>query len=242
MTNGKARMKGRYWAENYQLYLMLLPVAIYMILFNYIPMGGLVIAFKNYKPFKGIFGSDWVGLKQFIRLFSMGKFHTVVKNTLTLSLYSLLAGFPLPILLALLLNSCGNQRLKKTVQTVTYAPHFISMVVIVAMINVFFSPSYGLLGNLLRTVGALSGSYMVLTSPAAFPHLYVWSGVWQSIGWNSIIYLSALTGVDPALHESAVIDGANKLQRIIYIDFPSILPTVVVLLIMNSGSIMNVGF
>lgn len=228
--------------ENWQLYLLLFPVILYLVIFAYGPMAGIVIAFEDFKPYKGITGSTWVGMKHFIRFFAMNKFKLALKNTITISLYSLIAGFPLPIVLALLLNTCPYMRLKKTVQTVTYAPHFISMVVIVGMLRVFFSPTTGIVGNLLRSLGLLDGSLMVLTSPAAFPHLYVWSGVWQGMGWSSIIYLGALTGVDPSQHESAVIDGANKLQRIIHIDLPAITPTIVVLLIMNSGSIMNVGF
>lgn len=234
-------MKKNIWAY-WQLYMFLLPVILYMLIIQYIPMGGIVIAFQNYKPFKGISGSEWVGLKHFIRFFTMNKFQVVLINTVRLSLYSLAAGFPLPIILALLLNSCRHTRFKKVVQTVTYAPHFISIVVVVAMLNVFFSPTYGFIGNILRSMGFLDGSLMTLTDPAAFPHLYVWSGVWQSIGWSSIIYLGALSGVDPALHESAMIDGANKLQRILHIDVPAIIPTIVLLLILSCGSVMNVGF
>lgn len=228
--------------ENWQLYVLLLPVILYLLIFAYGPMAGIVIAFKDFKPYKGIFGSDWVGLKHFIRFFGLNKFRLALKNTITVSLYSLIAGFPLPIVLALLLNSCPYMKLKKTVQTVTYAPHFISVVVIVGMLRVFFSPTTGIIGNIMRSAGLLDGGLMVLTAPSAFPHLYVWSGVWQGMGWSSIIYLGALTGVDPSQHESAVIDGANKLQRILHIDLPAITPTIVVLLIMNCGSIMNVGF
>ena len=228
--------------ENWQLYVLILPALVYLVIFAYGPMLGISIAFKDFKPHKGIFGSDWVGLKHFERFFAMNKFKLAFKNTITLSLYSLIAGFPLPIILAMLLNSCPYLRLKKTVQTVTYAPHFISMVVIVGMLRVFFSPTTGLIGHILRAMGLIDGPLMVLTDPGAFAHLYVWSGVWQGMGWSSIIYLGALTGVDPSLHESAVIDGANKLQRILHIDLPAITPTIVVLLVLNCGSIMNVGF
>ena len=228
--------------ENWQLYILILPALVYLVIFAYGPMLGITIAFKDFKPHKGIFGSDWVGLKHFERFFAMNKFKLAFKNTITLSLYSLIAGFPLPIILAMLLNSCPYLRLKKTVQTVTYAPHFISMVVIVGMLRVFFSPTTGLIGHILRAMGLIDGPLMVLTDPGAFAHLYVWSGVWQGMGWSSIIYLGALTGVDPSLHESAVIDGANKLQRILHIDLPAITPTIVVLLVLNCGSIMNVGF
>lgn len=228
--------------RNWELYIFVLPAVLYLVVFNYFPMYGITIAFKDFKPIDGILGSKWVGFKHFIRFFSSNKFTEVFKNTVYLSLYSLLAGFPLPIILALLLNSCPFNRFKKVVQTVTYAPHFISIVVLVGMINVFFSPSYGIVSNLLRMVGIIEGPFMILTDPKAFPHMYVWSGIWQGLGWNSIIYLGALSGVDPTLHESAVIDGANKLQRVLHIDFPYIIPTAVVLLILSSGNIMNVGF
>ena len=227
---------------SWELYLFVLPAIIYFVIFAYGPMMGIIIAFKDFRPSKGILGSDWVGLKHFVRLFTMRTFGQLVGNTLTLSIYTLLASFPLPIILALLLNASPYPRLKKTVQTITYAPHFISLVVLVGMIRVFFSPNYGIIGNVLRAAGMISGPFGALTNPAAFKHLYVWSGVWQSMGWNSIIYLGALTSIDPSLHESATIDGANKLQRILYIDLPGIAPTIVILLIINSGNIMNVGF
>ena len=227
---------------NYELYLFLLPAVILLLLINYLPMYGISIAFKDFKPFKGILGSDWVGLKHFQRFFTMPMFTVIIKNTLVLSLYTLIAGFPLPILLALTLNSSPTKRLKKIVQTVTYAPHFISVVIIVGMLNIFFAPSMGIVRNLMYNAGLITGELRVLMDASRFPHLYVWSGVWQSIGWNSIIYLGALSSVDPSLHEAAIVDGANKMQRVIHIDLPSILPTVVILLILNAGSVMNVGF
>jgi putative aldouronate transport system permease protein len=228
--------------KNWELYIFVLPAVIYLIIFNYFPMYGVIIAFKDFKPINGIVNSSWVGLEHFIRFFTMNKFIVVFQNTITLSLYTLIAAFPFPIILALLLNSCPYNRFKKVVQVATYAPHFISIVVIVGMINVFFSPTYGLIGNLLRAIGLIDGPYMILTNAKAFSHLYVWSGIWQSVGWNSIIYLGALSGIDPTLHESAVIDGANKLQRILHIDLPGIIPTIVILLILNFGRVMNVGF
>ena len=227
---------------NWQIYAFLLPVVLYMLIFVYIPMAGNVIAFEDYKPFKGIFGSDWVGWKRFVRFFSMNKGRTVLINTLRISIYQLVAGFPLPVILALMINTCKYPRFKKIVQTVTYAPHFISTVVVVAIINVFFSPSTGIISNLLNSLGIIDGPLTTLTNASAFPHLYVLSGIWQSLGWNSIIYIGALSSVDPALHESAVIDGANKLQRCIHIDFPAIMPTAVLLLILNCGQVMSVGF
>jgi putative aldouronate transport system permease protein len=205
-------------------------------------MYGVIIAFKDFSPRRGILGSEWVGLKYFIRFFSINSFRVILWNTLALSIYQLIAGFPLPVALALALNSCEYKRFKKIVQTVTYAPHFISIVVIVGMINVFFAPSYGVIGNILRSFGLLDGYLMVLGDPNAFRHLYVWTGIWAGLGWSSIIYLSALSAVDPSLHESAKVDGATKFQRIIYIDFPSILPTVIILLILNCGNLMSIGF
>lgn len=228
--------------ENYELYLFLLPATLYLFIFNYIPMAGIIIAFKDFRPSEGIFGSSWVGLQNFIRIFNMPMFKVVVRNTLTLSIYDLVAGFPIPIILALALNSCPALKFKKIVQTVTYAPHFISTVVLVGMINIFFAPSYGIVGHILRSFRLLDGPLYILNEATWFPHLYVWSGVWASAGWSSIIYLGALTGVDPNLYEAAEIDGANKLQKILYIDLPAILPTIVVLFILNAGRIMSIGF
>lgn len=228
--------------QSYELYLFLLPAILLLIIFNYLPMYGILIAFKDFKPSLGILDSPWVGFKYFERFFSMSMFHVILKNTLVISFYTLIAGFPLPILLALTLNSSPAGRLKKIVQTITYAPHFISIVIVVGMINVFFAPSTGIVRNILHSTGLLNGNLEILMNAHSFPHLYVWSGVWQNIGWDSIIYLSALAGVDLSYHEAAVMDGATKFQRVRHIDFPSILPTIVILLILNSGSIMNVGF
>lgn len=227
-----------YW----EYYLLLLPAIIYLLIFAYGPMYGLQIAFKDFKPYKGIHESDFVGLKYFIRFFSMSKFPELLRNTLVLSFYSLLAGFPLPIILALSLNASSAKRYAKVIQTVTYAPHFISTVIVVGMINIFFSPSTGIIKNLLNGLGIINGPLNTLMEEGSFRHLYVWSGVWQNMGWGSIVYLGALSSVDMAMHEAATIDGASRLQRVIYIDFPSILPTVITLLILNAGSLMNVGF
>lgn len=228
--------------RNYQLYLFLLPGFLLLLFLSYFPMYGVLIAFKDFRPIDGIWGSQWVGLKYFERFFSMPMCSVIIKNTIVLSLYTLIAGFPLPILLALVLNSSPCPRLKKVVQTVTYAPHFISVVIIVAMINIFFSPSTGIVKNLLNMTGLMEGNLEILMNASSFPHLYVWSGVWASIGWNSIIYLGALAGVDPALHEAATVDGATKFQRVLNVDLPAIVPTIVILLILNSGTLMNVGF
>lgn len=222
--------------------MFLLPMILYLMIMHYGPMYGVVIAFQDYKPRKGITGSEWVGLKHMIRLFGMANFAAYLKNTIIISFYSLLAGFPLPILLALSLNSCKYTGMKKIVQTVSYAPHFISMVVVVSMINVFFSPTTGVVAGIMKRLGLLDGTLNTLMNASSFPHLYVWSGVWQELGWSSIIYIGALSGVDESLHEAALIDGANKWQRIVNIDFPLIIPTIIIMLILRSGSIMSVGF
>lgn len=228
--------------KNWELYLFLLPAMLALFLFSYLPMYGVQIAFKDFKSFQGIWNSEWVGLKHFQRFTGLSMSPRLMWNTLSISIYSLLAGFPLPILLALALNSTENLRFKKTVQTLTYAPHFISVVIVVGMINLMFAPSTGVFVTILNQTGVLEGNLNVLLSAGSFRHLYVWSGVWAGMGWGSIVYLSALSGVDPQMHEAAIIDGATKLQRIRYVDFPSILPTIVVLLILRSGEIMNVGF
>jgi len=241
IANRKSRLLRRI-GRHYELYLFLLPAVIYLILMCYVPMAGVLIAFKNYKPRAGIFGSEWVGMKHFIRLFNMANFGRYMKNTVTLSLYSLLAGFPLPVLLALAINTSPYRRLNKVVQLITYAPHFISVVVIVSMVNVFFSPTTGVIFGILNRLNLIEGSLDILLKPQSFPHLYVWTGVWQEIGWGSIIYLGALSGVDSDLHEAALIDGANRWQRVLHIDIPAIVPTIIIMFILRSGSIMNVGF
>jgi putative aldouronate transport system permease protein len=228
--------------ENIGLYVLVLPALIYVLVFEYVPLYGILIAFENFKPVKGIWGSEWVGLYHFERLFKLDMFWTLIKNTLSLSLYSLLAGFPIPIVLALALNSANSKRLKSIVQTVTYAPHFISTVVLVGMLNVFLAPRLGIVSQFLNFLGLTNGPLMILSDPEFFGHLYVWSGVWQGMGWGSIIYLAALSGVDTSLHEASIVDGANKFQRAFYIDLPSIMPTIVTLLILNCGGMLGVGF
>lgn len=230
------RKMGRCW----QLYLLLIPAAVYILVFNYLPMYGIQIAFKNYSPRKGFAASKFVGMKYFNRFFASPDFWRLIKNTLTLSVYSLLVGFPLPILIALMLNQCSVGSAKKLVQNVIYAPHFISMVVLVGMINVMFSVNSGVVNTVIEKLG---GTRVLFTGqPGAFPHMYVWSGIWQNMGWNSIIYLAALSSVSGDLHDAAVVDGASKLQRILHIDIPSIMPTITIMLILQIGQLMNVGF
>ncbi len=225
---------------NYFLYIFLLPATVYLAIFAYGPLYGIQIAFKDFFAFKGIEGSPWVGFKHFRVFFNSPRFSILLTNTLTISIYSLLANFPIPIILALLLNYTPRQGLKRFAQTVSYAPHFISIVVLAGMLNVFLSPRSGFVNTLLGYLGVQPLFFMGM--PTAFKHIYVWSGVWQSAGWSSIIYLAALSGVSPELHEAAIIDGANKLQRIWNIDIPTIMPTMVILLVMSFGSIMNVGY
>ena len=204
-------------------------------------MGGLLMAFEKYTPRKGIFGSPWVGLDQFKKFFASYQCRRVITNTLVLSAYSLVAGFPLPIIFALMINSLRGERFKKVSQTIVNLPHFISVTVMVGLLFQLFNSRTGLYGIIGE---ALTGSYPanILSSPSAFRHLYVWSGIWQEFGWGSIIYVAALSSVDPSFHEAAQIDGATRFQRVIHIDLPTILPTVVIMLILRMGSIMSIGF
>lgn len=225
--------------KNWVCYLFILPMLIYVIIFNYIPMYGIQLAFKDYRVADGIWGSAWVGLKHFKTFFESYQFKDLLWNTLSLSLYSLIAGFPMPIIFALLLNYITNVKLKKVVQMVTYAPHFISTVVYCGMILIFLS-SDGVINQLLKLIGIDSVAF--LTNPSNFRHIYVWSGVLQNIGWGSIMYISVLTSVDPTLHEAATVDGATRFQRLLHIDLPAIVPTMVIMLIMRAGEIMDLGF
>lgn len=225
-----------YW----QLYLFLLPAVLYFSIFRYVPMVGLQIAFRDYNPVGGIWGSTWVGLKHVIRFFNSTDCLMVIGNTLTISLIHLAAGFPIPIILALLLNTARNQKFKKVVQTTIYAPHFISAVVVVGMINLFLSPTSGMINKLMEAFGGKAQMFM--GNAAAFPVIYVISEIWQTMGYNSIVYIAALSGVSPELHESAIVDGATVFQRIRFIDLPSIMPTIMILLIMNAGRILTIGY
>lgn len=229
-------------AERWQLFLFMLLPLLFVLIFEYYPIFGEQIAFKNYSVGKGIWGSPWVGFDNFARFFTSFQFSRVVGNTLRISLYSLAVSFPLSFVFALMLNLVRGARFKKTVQTVTYIPHFISVVVVVGMINQVFNPVIGLYGNLYRLFVADAYPQNLLTNPNTFIHFYVWSGVWQSMGWNTIIYIAALSSVDPELHEAAEIDGASRLRRVLHIDAPTVLPTASIMLILNAGSLMSVGF
>ena len=233
----------RLWKDahkNWILYVMILLPAIYYLIFSYIPMYGVLLAFKNYRIKEGIWGSPCVGLEHFERFFSAYNFGTLLWNTLSISIYSLIVGFPIPIIFALMLNYLKNKYLKKTVQMVSYAPYFVSTVVICGMLTIFLDPDTGIFNTLRNLFGLESVNF--LAKAEWFKSIYVWSGVWQSMGWSSIIYISALSGVDYQLHEAAIVDGASKIQRMIHVDLPSIKPTIIMLLILQLGSMMNVAF
>lgn len=226
--------------RHWQLYVILLIPVVLVAIFSYGPMYGLQIAFKDYIPTYGISGSKWVGFKHFINFINSHQFSRLIGNTITISLYSLIAGFPIPIILALALNECTSTKFKKTVQMITYAPHFISTVVMVGIILLILSPSSGIINQFIQLFGGKPIDFMA--KPEWFKSIYVWSGVWQGMGYSSIIYIAALAGIDPTLHEAAIVDGASRWQRIWHVNIPGILPTVTILLIMNFGSIMSVGY
>jgi putative aldouronate transport system permease protein len=228
------------YLRNWQLYVLLIPVIAYFVIFEYTPMYGVQIAFKDFIAKKGIWGSPWVGFKHFQRFFDSYFFWRLIKNTLGISLYQLVVGFPVPILLALMINEVRQAKFRKFIQTVTYAPHFLSTVVMVGLIFIFLNPNTGLVNHFLELFGLKSISFM--TEAGWFKTIYVFSGVWQQMGWSSIIYLAALSGIDPQQHEAAKVDGANRLQRIWHVNIPGILPTIVILLILQMGSLMGVGF
>lgn len=233
-TKSKRSVLTQHIKNYYWLYLFLVPTLLWLIIFCYVPMGGVIIAFKRYTGALSIWESKWVGLKWFKSFFNSFYAGTTIKNTLMLSFYSLLT-FPLPIIFALMINEVSNKRYKQVVQTVMYAPHFISTVVLVSMLNIFLADS-GLVNQMLQKLGLDSINF--LTSSKAFRHVYVWSDVWQNLGWNCIIYVAALSSVDPAQHEAAVLDGATRLQRIWHINIPAILPTIMITLIMQVGNMM----
>ena len=225
--------------RSWQLYLLILPAVAAVFIFNYIPMYGVQIAFKDFRSSLGIWGSEWVGLKHFIRFLTFPDFWNILKNTISISLYSL-ATFPCAVILALLINEISNVAFKKTVQMITYAPHFISTVVVCSMVILFTNRSNGLFNNIRAAMGAERVDFM--TIPGLFSSIYVWSGVWQGVGWGTIIYLATLAGISPELHEAARIDGASRFQIIWHINVPGILPTVITMLILNTGSLLSVGF
>ncbi len=233
------RIKKRIF-QDYQLYILCLPAVLYFIIFRYIPMYGIQLAFKDYSVTKGIWGSPWIGFEYFERFLTSFKFTTVIRNTLGVSIYGLIAGFPMPIIMALLMNHLKNQRFKKIVQTVTYAPHFISVVVLCGMILVFLSPSVGLVNHIIAALGFERIFFM--GRPDLWKSIFVWSDIWQNTGWGTIVYIAALSSVNPEMYEAARIDGASKFKIIWYIDIPSIVPTMAILLVLGLGGMMGVGF
>ena len=244
MSQGKVVKKypkRKYFVSHWELYLMLLLPVTFIIIFNYAPMGGIILAFKDFGLRKGILGSPWAdqyGMENFLRFFSNYNFTSTLRNTLVLSIYSLLVNMPCAILLAIGLNYIRNKPFKKTVQMVSYFPYFISTIVIASMINMLFNTRTGALGQIYYTLTQSN----ILADAGKFPHLYVWSGVWQGVGFGAIIYLAALSSVDPQLHEAAIIDGASVLRRIWHIDLPAIIPMVTILLILNMGNVLNLGY
>ena len=226
--------------SNIPLYVLLFPSIILLIMFAYIPMLGLVIAFKDYSPANGILNSPWAGFKYFTQFFNSVQFGTTMMNTLKISIYSILVGFPLPILLALLCNQLRTGKFKKVFQVTTYLPHFILTMVMCGMIILFLSPNSGLIANIFKSLGWTMPN--LLSKPDSFAGVYVWSDVWQHIGWDSIIYLAALSAIDPTYYEAATMDGASRMQKILNIDLPLLLPTAMILLILRAGSLLSIGF
>lgn len=225
--------------KNWELYLLASLPVVYLIIFKYIPMYGVQIAFRNYTPAHSVGNSPWVGWQNFQRFFSSPDAWQIIRNTLTISLYGLVT-FPLPILLALLLNYIPSAKFKKSVQMVTYAPYFISTVVMVGIVLQFLDTRSGLINIFITAFGGTPVNFM--SEPEWFYHIYIWSGVWQGLGYSSIIYIAALSGISPELHEAAIVDGASILKRIWHIDLPGIMPTISILLIMQCGSILSVGY
>jgi len=237
--NRRIKTRNRVVAS-WQLYVFLILPLVYLILFHYYPMVGAQIAFRKYKAVKGMWRSDWVGLYQFKKMFSTPKFFDVFKNTLTLSIYSLVINTPASIIFALCLNAVRNKYFKKSIQMLSYMPHFISTVIMVGLLIQILNPRVGLYGQIASMLGLTATD--LFSNPDAFPHVYVFSATWQGLGWSSIIYIAALSSVDTELYDASQIDGATRFQQLIHIDFPSILPTVVTLLILNVGKGMSVGY
>jgi putative aldouronate transport system permease protein len=222
------------------LLLLTVPVLIYFVIFHYVPMYGIIIAFKQFRPLDGILGSSWAGVQNFQLFFDSIYFWRLLKNTLLISLYSLFWGFPAPIIFALLLNELKNRYFKRMVQTISYLPHFISIVVIAGMIVTFTNPLDGIINLALVKLGFAPIGF--LNDPDWFRTIFVSSGIWQTFGWGSIIYLAAIAGINPQLYEAAEIDGANRWKKVMHITLPSIIPTIIILLILNVGNLMDVGF
>lgn len=243
-ADGPSLLKRRLVRElnyNGQLYVLLLPAILYFLVFCYFPMYGVQIAFKNFSPILGIEGSKFVGLKYFVRFFNSYQFSIIIKNTLILSLYNIFAGFPIAIILAIIINQMRRRRLKSFLQTVAFAPHFISIPAMVGIIIIMLAPGTGILYKLISSViGKDAG--VILGNPKVFSSIYAWSGIWQNMGWESIIYTAVLTSINPELYQAADIDGAGKFRKILSIDLPALMPTAITMLILNCGKMLSVGF
>lgn len=230
----------RSFKRNWILYVMLILPVVYLILFHYAPMFGLQVAFRDYRAKDGISGSEWVGFQHFQDFFSNYKWKSLLNNTLAISLYSIFVGFPIPIILALLIHVSEKPLLKKFTQNISYIPYFISTVVMVGIINQILNPFTGLYGTICNMLG-ITGATDIRSDPDTFLHLYVWSDIWQYMGWDSIIYVAALSSVPLELHEAAEIDGASRWRRVLAVDLPAIAPTICIMLIMRFGAVMAVG-
>lgn len=233
---------GWYLAKDWQLWIMLFPAMLYILIFCYVPMYGAQLAFREYSFDAGITGGKWVGFKYFNQYFSSSMFGTTLKNTFVISAVDILLGFPAPIVLALIINQIRSPRWKRTIQTTVYIPYFISTVVLVSMMNVLFAKKGGVLSDFFKMLGLVPEKANLIGQAKYFVGMYVGSGIWQGMGWNSIIYIAALSSVDTQLYDAAKIDGANRWQRVVHIEFPVLVPTIMILLIMRMGGVLNVGF
>lgn len=241
-ATGKKRSLKWYLVHDWQLWVMLIPGILYILIFCYVPMYGVQLAFREYSFKTGIFGGEWVGFKYFKQYFDSPMFMTTLKNTFITSGLSILLGFPAPILLAIIINQLRNAKWKRVLQTTVYIPYFISTVVLVSMLNILLANKGGVVSDFLKMLHLIPQNANLLGSQKYFVWVYVLSGIWQGMGWNSIIYLAALSSVDTQLYDACKIDGANNIQTILHVEIPALVPTIVILLIMNMGSILNVGF
>lgn len=237
---GQSSLRKKMILRNWDLYLLILPTVAFFIIFKYAPMYGVQIAFRDFIPSEGIWGSEWVGWDNFNRFFSSPYFKSSLWNTITLSFLNQFINFPFPIILALLLNQCETRWYQKTVQTVSYAPYFISVVVMVGLLNFFLSPTSGPINAIIKALGGNAINFM--GEPGIFKWIYVFSDTWQNSGYNAVIYIAALAGISPEYYEAAMVDGATKFKRMLYIDIPFLMPTICVLFILGAGRIMSMGF
>ena len=241
-AKGALRRFGQSVRVYWQLYLFLVPTLLYFILFRYLPMVGIQVAFRDYQSSLGYWGSEWVGFKHFSRFFSSYYMERMLVNTVVLSFGTLFLSFPMPVILSLLLNEVRNSKVKRTIQTITYAPHFLSTVVVVGLVVSLTNINYGLINVLLKKIGVLETSINFMTEASWFRPLYIISSIWQETGWNAVIYMAALSSVDMQLYEAAEVDGAGRLRRIWHITLPCIAPTMITMLILNAGKVMNIGY